>query len=211
MASSPPHPGHPCSCSEPRPLHMRPACSCVMLANIPTDPWQPLWPMPLRRDLPGLPHLVAAAISNSCLTCTRQSPCAFLQSVSLNHGSRQAQPSPHGGLTRMWEGLPRAAATRLMEQKTQQRLVLPHAALPSSCTPTIDWAAEDRGEDGRPPGGEGGEGADPASARCLGGWASRTSSGGELGCQGPPEPCTIGSVTGGPHAQSSGRGLEHGG
>lgn len=87
-----------------------------------------------------------------------QSPCAFLQSVSLNHGSRQAQPSPCGGPTKMWEGLPRAAATRLMEQKTQQRLVLPHAVLPSSCTPTIDQLGSRGPWRGRPSSWRGGRG-----------------------------------------------------
>ena len=66
-------------------------------------------------------------------------------------------------------GLPRVAATRLMEQKTQQRL----SCLTLYCLCLVhrqltDGVAEGRGEDGLPP-GRGGEGADPASTWCPGG------------------------------------------
>lgn len=90
-------PAAPCpratrSCSEPRPLHTRPARSGVTLANIPTDPWQPLRPTPLWRDLLGLPTLLLRATSNWCLTPSG-SP-RVLSCSQLHQTMAAARPDP---------------------------------------------------------------------------------------------------------------------
>ena len=133
-----PCPGLPRSCSEARPLHTRPACSHVMLANIPTDPWQPLQPTPLRWDLPGLPHLIVAGDFKFVSDVHAAVPVCFsaVSSIKPWQPPGPTQPSWRPD----WDAgrAPTCCSHEANGAENAAALVLPHAVLPLSCTPTTD-------------------------------------------------------------------------